>query len=214
MAAARKARDEDGSALSMNFASHPPIEQRDGVNSVNVPSSTPSYNRHLTPALTPNSSAAWVAASYLYLNLLVFDGEWRPGGYANPLILQWLLDWIQVQLTEEYDIATQSYSGELWLWRVAVGAYALTVVGSSPDVGSMDGGDGRNEGEGRREMGNIVKWYASQLSKRQQATWNPNWMDAKEVLDMVHWLQTPGSNGESVLEQALQDAIRHKSTQQ
>jgi hypothetical protein len=210
MAAARKVESEGEFSIGSHWCSNE--ENNEARTTAGItPSSTPSNNQHFTPTLVPNSSAAWATAAYLYLNLICFDGEWLPGGHGNPHLLGWLLDWVRVKLEDGYEVATRNYSGELWLWRVVVGAYTLTVVGSSSVVENLDE-NVDNDDEGRREMANLVDWYTEQLSKRGQATWAPEWEDAKGVLEKIHWLQTPGSHGELVLEKAWQDSVRDSNS--
>jgi hypothetical protein len=210
MAAARKVESEG--EFSINFHWSPNEENNETVKNVGItPSSTPSYNQYFTPALAPNSSAAWATAAYLYLNLICFDGEWIPGGPGNPRLLRWLLDWVRVKLEDRYEVTTKSYSGELWLWRVVIGAYALTVAGSSFAVENLDE-NVDNDDEGRRETASLVDWYTEQLSKLRQATWAPKWETAKGVLEKIHWLQIPGSYGELVLEKTWQDSARNSNS--
>jgi hypothetical protein len=206
MAAARNVGSEG--EFSMNFRYGANEENNEPKSEAsNIPFSTPSFNRHFTPSLVPNSSAAWATAAYLYLNLICFDGEWIPGGHGNPRLLRWLLDWVRVRIDDGYDVATENNSGELWLWRVVVGAYALTVAGSSFTVETLHEHVGNGDEE-REEMATVVDWYTKQLSKRRQVTWAPEWKAAKDVLEKIHWLQIPGSHGELVLEKLWQDSVR------
>ncbi len=124
MAAARRAGGEDEFVLTFHRASEAE-DNETGTETGALPSSTPAYNQHFTPSLIPNAAAAWATAAYLYLNLLFFDGEWMPGGHGNPRLMGWLLAWVRVEPNDERSTATRSSSGELWLWRVVVGAYTL-----------------------------------------------------------------------------------------
>ncbi|KAK3642947.1 hypothetical protein LTR56_010544 [Elasticomyces elasticus] len=191
MAAARKVGSKDEIVLNFHQRSDTADVGRES-GPEDLPSSTPAHNQYSTPSLVPNSSAAWASAAYLYLNLLFFDGEWIPGGYGNPSLLRWLLDWTRVKLDHRLEAATRSYTGELWLWRVVVGAYALTVVGSrsAVDIADECALDGS---EGQREMLKLVEWYAEQLTSHHRATWVPKWESAQAVLEKIQWLQTPRS---------------------
>jgi hypothetical protein len=206
MAAARKVDSEDEISIGFHWSSNEENNEPKTTAGI-TPSSTPANNQQSTPTLVPNSSAAWATAAYLYLNLICFDGEWFPGGHGNSRLLRWLLDWVQVRFEDEYEVATRNYNGELWLWRVVIGAYALTVAGSSSAIETVDEEVG-NDDEGLREMANMVDWYTNQLSIRQQATWAPEWEAAKGVLEKIHWLQIPGSHGELVLEKIWQHSVR------
>jgi hypothetical protein len=212
MAAARNAGTEDQFSMGFDWSfNEDNIEP--GTTAVMIPSSTPSNTRHSTPELTPNSSAAWATAAYLYLNLISFDGGWLPGGHGNPSLFRWLLDWIKVKLGDRYESTTRDYTGELWLWRVVIGAYALTVAGSksAAEVADETDDDIANDEQGQREMVNLANWYSEQLAKPRQATWAPEWENAKEVLEKVQWLQIPGSHGELVLNTLWQDSLRDSS---
>jgi hypothetical protein len=208
MAAARKVGSEG--AFSTSFHSSSTEENNAMGTEIEIaPPPTPSHNHHLTPALVPNSSAAWATAAYLYMSLIYFDGVWVPGGHGNPRLLRWLLDWIQVRFQDGYEVTTRSYTGELWLWRVVIGAYALTAVGASSVVENVDGNIGQKAGS---DTAQVVDWYKQQLYKRRQATWVPEWEAAKEVLEKIQWLQTPGSPGELVLEKAWQYSVRESGS--
>jgi hypothetical protein len=205
MAAARKA----GSPGELSISFHRPSNEDNNEaipETEIIPSSIPSYNRHLTPALLPNTSAAWAAAAYLYLSIICF-GEWRPGGHGNSQLIRWLLDWVRAKPNRGYAQVSGNYGSELWLWRVAVGAYTLTVAGSSSVVEQMDDSDGNND-EGCREMTKLVEWYTEQLSNPRQATWVPKPETVEGVFEKIQWLQIPDSHGELVLEKTWQDSVR------
>jgi hypothetical protein len=210
MAAARNA--ENGGDFSINFDFSSDEENNECITRARAtPSSTPSLNRHFNPTVVPNSSAAWATAAYLYHSLVRVDGAWKPGEYGNPRLLRWLLDWVQVRFGNGSEVASKSFTGELWLWRVVIGAYALTVAGSSGVVENLDEIHG-SENEGQRERVNLAAWYSEQLYRRRQATWTPGWDAAKEVLEKIHWLQIPGSHGEHILEKLWQDSVRDSDT--
>jgi hypothetical protein len=210
MAAARRA--ESGAEFSLEFPQRSYEENESRVQAAIIPSSTPSHNQHFTPNLVPNSSAAWATAAYLYLNLLRVDGQWTPGTPGDSRLLRWLLDWVRIKLDDTDQMITRSYIGELWLWRVVIGAYALSVAGSTTVAENADehvDGSVDHEDESQREAANLVDWFSEQLSRRSQATWAPEWENAKEVLEKIRWLQIPGSLGELVLERIWQDSVRN-----
>lgn len=199
MAAAEKARTSNDFALQFDHRSHVERTRTMAIGGRRPPS-TPAYHGHSTPSLVPNSSAAWATAAYLYLNLVFFDGEWTPGGHGNSVLLRWLLDWVQVDSLHRMNV--ESNSGELWLWRHVIGAYALTVAGwDSLDANS------RTDNEGQREMIKLVGWYADRLRTQRRPTWDLGWDAVLDVLEKIHWLQEPSSHGELVLEKLWRDAV-------
>ncbi len=191
----------------MHFYWYPDEESIPANTNAHVtPPSTPSYYRHLTPSLVPNSAAAWATAGYMYLNIIFsVDGQ-IPNGPGNPQLLRWLLDWVRTKHEDRHNATTKMHSGELWFWRVVIGAYALTVVCSSSVA--QTGNENVGDDEGRKEVAEIAVWYTEQLHKRRQATWAPEWDVAKDVLEKIQWLQTPGSRGELVLERIWRDSVR------
>ena len=103
-------------------------------------------------------------------------------------------------------------SSELWLWRVVVGAYVLTVAGSTSFSERADESADSNDAD-RAELAKLADWYKEQLSKRRQATWAPEWDAAKEILEKIYWLQIPGSHGEFALEKLWQHSVRESGAQ-
>lgn len=206
MAAAKKVGTDDEVSIAFHWFSDKEHAEEPTTAGI-IPSSTPSTNQYSTPALVPNSSAAWATAAYLYLQLIFFDGVWFPGGYGNAHLLCWLLDWIRARCRDATEANARNENGENWLWRVVIGAYALTVVATSPVNEDVNGSIDINS-ESQRTVADLVDWYTEQLRKRQQATWVLEWVDAKGVLEKIHWLQIPGSHGELVLETALKDSLR------
>ncbi|KAK4201678.1 hypothetical protein QBC40DRAFT_347611 [Triangularia verruculosa] len=83
------------------------------------------------PVYFPSLSRAWAAAGYLYSHYIL-SPLWS---HINPLdktidpdLLWYLLNTLQEDITKtEEAMKTGSYSSELWIWKVIIGAYAVQI---------------------------------------------------------------------------------------
>ena len=89
----------------------------------------------LPPSVFPSCSRAWATAAYLYVHTILRH-MWVPAQPIDTNLLLLLLDRLRSDITRtEKAMRLGSYSSELWLWQVAVGAFSLTAI--PPDSPAM-----------------------------------------------------------------------------
>ncbi|KAM7187606.1 hypothetical protein V8F20_010890 [Naviculisporaceae sp. PSN 640] len=100
-----------------------------------LPTSTP----HIYPYASlpvdqfPSSSRAWASAAYLYLHV-VLEPLWSDSDdwIDNPYFLRLLLDTLKADIQHtEQGMRKGTYSKELWIWKVIIGAYTLAIIGEN-----------------------------------------------------------------------------------
>jgi len=128
----------------------------------------------LPAELFPSSSRAWATAAYLFLHVLLapvlreypFDTPSRKRKREDitldPHLLRLLLDTLRADLqhTEEA-MRLGSYSSELWLWKVIIGAYTIEVAGVGAPGGRFRKSKSKSKGKAKDHGavdGNFCGW--------------------------------------------------------
>ncbi len=215
----------------------PPTARQQTLHHDVPPPSTPSHYKHLSPyqhpystlapSVAPSSSRAWATAAYLYLHVIL-EFMWDPREPVDAYLLRWLLDNLQADVARtESQMRLGACSTELWLWKVVVGAYALTVASVRPEAeawadseeeelvegGGGGGGGGEREvegergggGAGLREVVRLRAWFDEKIRSWTTALKITEWETAKQVLGKIAWLQT--FEGEKAVERIWKGAV-------
>ncbi len=158
-----------------------PPSQRHSQHTRDEPAPSPSYYRHLSPyqhpyssispSIAPSSSRAWATAAYLYLHV-VLEFLWNPRESVDQHLMRWLLDSLRADISStEEAMRIGAYSSELWIWKLVVGAYSLTVASVSPQAEAWAANPGLvgADEEGVDEMIGLRIWFDEKIRSWTQA---------------------------------------------
>jgi hypothetical protein len=165
---------------------------------------TPLGYKSLDPAVIPDSTRSWAAASYLYLHKVLWQmhgvsGEAgddpSSGEQISDDLLKWLLDQVRSDANRtQAAMGLGANCGELWFWKVMVAAFAAMQQ------------EWTNAGE--KTTSEWEAWAIERIQSWSQRCRTREWAEAKEALRKIACVD--GSEFEEFSEDLWEKAFNYE----